>query len=160
MIQSFISIRSFRSNNFKEEKKVLTRKQHIKPRFYSSFFLTLCSQIAKGNIIYETYPIGSASSLEVNSVAFMGEQGSVPVSIIGLIITNGERLSRLEAVCWKLCSEVVLRVQYGSVLEVNRHWVALQDFRRLFSSSGTFLLNNDLIDTRNQRGLSMSFCFI
>jgi hypothetical protein len=41
----------------------------------------------------------------------MGKKGSVPVSIVCLIITNSKRLSSLEAVCWKFSSKIVLGVQ-------------------------------------------------
>lgn len=78
----------------------------------------------KQTAIYKTYPIGSTSCLEVNSVAFMGKERGVPVPVVSLIITNSKGLSRLEAVGWEFCSEVVLGIQYGGVLEVDGHRVA------------------------------------
>lgn len=83
----------------------------------------------------------------------MGEKGSVPVSVVCLIITNSKRLSSLETVRWEFCSKVVLGVQYGRILEVNWHGIALQDFCCLFSSSRTFFLNNHLIDTRGKKSI-------
>lgn len=101
--------------------------------------------------IIHTYPIGSTSGLVINSVAFMGEKGGVPVAIVCLIVTNGKGLCRLEAVCRKLRREVVLRVQHGSVLEVNRHRVTLQDLCCLLGPPRALFLNHYLIDTKKKK---------
>lgn len=81
----------------------------------------------------------------------MGEEGGVPVAVVRPVVTNGEGLRGLEAVCGKLCCEVVLRVQEGGVLEVNRHGVALQDLCCLLGPPRTLLLHNYLVDTRKSK---------
>lgn len=80
----------------------------------------------------------------------MGEEGGVPVAVVRPVITNGKGLCGLETVCRKLGSEVVLRVQEGGVLEVDRHWVALQNLRCLLGPPRTLLLHNYLIDARKK----------
>lgn len=83
----------------------------------------------------------------------MREKRSIPEATVGFVVTNSKRLSRLNAVGWKLCCEIILRVQQGSVLEVNRHWVAFQDFCCFLGSAGTLFLNDNLVDTNTWEGV-------
>lgn len=99
----------------------------------------------------KTYPIGSAGSLEINTVAFMREERSIPKAAVRLVVTNCKRLSNLNIVGWKLCCKIILRVQEWCVLEVNWYWVAFQDFSCFFGSTGTLFFNNYLVDTKKKQ---------
>lgn len=55
-----------------------------------------------------TNPVGSADSLVVDAVAFLRQQGGVPVAVVGLVVAHGERLWRVDARGRELSGEVVL----------------------------------------------------
>lgn len=82
----------------------------------------------------------------------MRQKRSIPEATVGSVVPNRKSLSGLNTIGWKLCCKVILRVQQSSILEVNRHWVAFQDFCCLLSSAGTLFLHNDLVDTNMWKG--------
>lgn len=96
-----------------------------------------------------THPVGCADSLVVDAVAFLWQQGGVPVAVVGLVVAHGEWLWRVDACGGELSSEVVLRVQERGVLEVNGDRVAAQDFCRASCPAWTFLLHHHLVRTAN-----------
>lgn len=96
-----------------------------------------------------TNPVGSADSLVVDAVAFLRQQGGVPVAVVGLVVAHGERLWRVEARSRELSSEVVLWVQERGVLEVDGNRVAAQDLRRAPHSARSLLLHHHLVCTAN-----------
>lgn len=94
-----------------------------------------------------TYSIGLAKSLEVYAVAFQGGKRSIPVAIVGLVVTHGEGLCDRKVDGLQLSCKVVRGVQTGGVLVAHWHREALDD---VCSSPGflqLLLLDNKLVDT-------------
>lgn len=96
-----------------------------------------------------THPVGSADSLVVDAVAFLRQQGGVPVAVVGLVVAHGEWLRRVDACGGELSGEVVLRVQQRGVLEVDGNWVAAQDLRCAPRSAWSLLFHHHLVRTVN-----------
>lgn len=58
-------------------------------------------------IYHLPYPICSAGSLVVDTVAFLWEERSIPISIIGFVVTDCEEHDRRQEVGWKFSSNIV-----------------------------------------------------
>lgn len=106
-----------------------------------------------GQLPARTHPIGPAQSLEVNAVALGRRQGSIPVTVIGLVVPYGEGLHHRQVNWGELCREVVRRVQDGGVPEANRDGKTLDDVGRPPHLLLTLLLDHHLVRTgeRTQR---------
>lgn len=100
-----------------------------------------------------THPVGPAQSLEVYAVALGGRQGSVPVTVIGLVVPYGEGLHHRQVNWSELGREVVRRVQDGGVPEANGDGKTLNDVSRPPNLLLTLLLDHHLVRTaeRTQR---------
>lgn len=79
----------------------------------------------------------------------MRKKRSVPEATVGFVITNSKRLSNLQSIGWNFSSKVVAGIQKRGILEMNGHWVALQDLSCFFGPPRAFLFNNNLVDTRS-----------
>lgn len=99
----------------------------------------------------KTYPIGSAGSLKINTIAFMREKRSVPEATVGFVVTNCKSLRRLNTVGRELGCKIILRVQKWSILEVDWYWIAFQDFSCFLGSARTLFLNHYLVDTKKMK---------
>lgn len=87
--------------------------------------------------------------MKIDAVAFMRKKRSVPEATVGFVITNSKRLSNLQSIGWNFSSKVVAGIQKRGILEMNGHWVALQDLSCFFGPPRAFLFNNNLVDTRS-----------
>lgn len=54
-----------------------------------------------------THPVGLADSLVVDAIALVGQQWSIPVALIGLVVSDGESQRAVDAGRWELSSEVI-----------------------------------------------------
>lgn len=94
-----------------------------------------------------THPVGPAQSLEVDAVALGGRQGGVPVTVIGLVVPDGEGLHHRQVNWGELSREVVRRVQDGGVPEANGDGKTLDDVGRPPNLLLTLLLDHHLVRT-------------
>lgn len=98
-----------------------------------------------------TYSIGFAECLEVDAVAFQRGKRRVPVAIVCLVVTHCEGLCDRQVGRLQLSSKVVQGIQAGGVPIAHRHRKALDDVSCPPWFLKSFLLDNQLVNTGQDR---------
>lgn len=79
----------------------------------------------------------------------MGQQWGVPVALVGLVVSDGESQSALDAGSWELSSEVIRGAEHSGILEVDGDGVAAQDLSSALCSPWPLFLYHDLVHAAN-----------
>lgn len=99
-----------------------------------------------------TYSICFAECLEVDAVAFQRGKRWVPVAIVCLVVTHCKWLGDRQVGRLQFSSKVVQRIEAGGIPIAHRHRKALNDVSCPPWLLKPLLLDNQLINTGQERG--------